>query len=127
MVKDSAPYLQRQLGRWRLADARHLLGESPRHRLAYDESRQADGDIYAFNDPTRRYREFELDFDKETGLLRGVFIYPWKMRWNDARKIWDGAVSAEDASNGRKFYSFADRRLDVLVDRAGYIVSLGLY
>ena len=35
-------------------------------------------------------------------------------------------VSAADAQ-GRKFYSYTNRRLDVLVDPDGKVISLGLY
>ena len=30
-------------------------------------------------------------------------------------------------TKGRKFYSYVNRRLDVLVDPAGKVISLGLY
>jgi hypothetical protein len=127
LLEDGVQYLQRQIGRWTAGEARRLLGTQQRHRQAYDEDKKADGDIYAFADPTKRYREFELDFDKQSGLLRTIFIYPWNLTWDEARRRWTGAVSATAASNGRKFYSYANRRLDVLVDGKGTVVSLGLY
>jgi len=46
-------------------------------------------------------------------------------RFSDFR--WHGDVSAADAPQGRKFYSYANRRLDVLVDAQGKVISLGLY
>ena len=43
------------------------------------------------------------------------------------RSLWNGPVSAADAARGRKFYSYTNRRLDVLVDPTGNVISLGWY
>jgi hypothetical protein len=125
--QNSAIFCQSMIGQWTTDDARFLLGEPRRERPAYGENRSVNGHIYAFPDPTGRYRELELDFESGTGLLRTVFVYPQNMTWQDCRKQWGGGVSATDADKGRKFYSYVDRRLDVLVDAAGKVISLGLY
>ncbi len=127
MGADSALYLQRRMGQWKTQDAARALGEPLRSRDALDSEKKPDGRILAFADPSGRYREFELDFEGETGLLRTVFVYPWKMRWDECRRIWGGNVATAEASNGRRFHSYENRRLDVLVDRAGNVISLGLY
>ena len=57
-----------------------------------DEDRKT-ARIYAFSDPTGRYAELELDFAKDTGALRSVFVYPWKLTWNECRKIWGANVA----------------------------------
>ena len=85
------------------------------------------GRIYAFSDPTGRYREIELDFAKDDGLLRTVFVYPWKLTWQDCRRMWGGKVESTEANKGRTFHSYVNRRLDVLVDRGGNVISFGLY
>jgi hypothetical protein len=36
-------------------------------------------------------------------------------------------VAAADVPQGRKFYSYTNRRLDVLVDPTGQVISLGWY
>jgi hypothetical protein len=125
--KDPAFYLQRRLGVWREDDAYRVLGASVRNRVAFDADKQPDGRIFAYADPSKRYREFELDFDRKTGYLRSIFIYPWRMKWDECRKMWGGDVTAAEAANGRRFYSYENRRLDVLVDGAGQVISLGLY
>jgi hypothetical protein len=125
--QNSAVFCQSMIGQWTTDDARFLLGEPRRERPAYGENRSVNGRIYAFPDPTGRYRELELDFESGSGLLRTVFVYPQNMTWQDCRKQWGGGVSATDADKGRKFYSYVDRRLDVLVDAAGKVISLGLY
>jgi hypothetical protein len=127
MERDPALYLQRQLGLWRIGDARKVFGEPTRQRAAYDAEKAVDGQVYAFADPTGRYRELELDFAQDTGAMRAVYVYPWSMKWDDCRKLWGANVTAAEASNGRKFFSYENRRLDVLVDRAGKVISLGLY
>lgn len=122
-----AAYCQKQIGHWKPSDARKLLGEPKRHRSAYDEKKAVNGAIYAFTDPTNKYKELELDFDLKSGSLRTVFAYPPRLTWQECRRLWDGPVAAADAAQGRKFYSYTKRRLDVLVDPAGKVISLGWY
>jgi len=124
---DSALFCQAMIGQWTEADAGALLGEATRQRLAIGEDQSETGLIFAFSDPTGRYRELELDFSNETGVLRGVFAYPWKLTWEECRGVWGTRVLARKANLGRTFYSYLNRRLDVLVDRAGKVISLGLY
>jgi hypothetical protein len=126
-VQEVAFFCQKQIGRWTAAEARSFLGKPLRSRTALDEKNQANGTIYAFRDPTSRYRELELDFDGQTGTLRTVFGYPPRLTWDDVRRRWRGDVMAADAPQGRKFYSYENRRLDVLVDAEGKVISLGLY
>ena len=127
LEKDAAVYLQRRLGFWSEDDAARLMGEPVRHRVALDDEKKEDGDIYAFTDPTHRYREFELDFDRDTGKLRSVFVYPLKMKWDDCRRLWGARVTTTESADGRRFHSYENRRLDVLVDRTGNVISFGLY
>lgn len=124
---DSGTFCQKQIGQWKELNALELFGTPAGDRAALDDSGQPNGRIYAFSDPTNRYKQLELDFDAETGALRTVFLYPWKMTWTDCRRIWGGNVSAADAAKGRKFYSYLNRRVDVLVDAAGKVISIGLY
>jgi hypothetical protein len=124
---ESAIFCQKQIGDWTLDDAVDLLGEPRGHRVSLDDDGVENGDIFAFSDASSRYRELELDFDRETGALRSVFAYPWKMTWQECRKIWGTRVSATNADKGRTFYSYLDRRLDVLVDPAGKVINFGLY
>ena len=125
--REVAAYCQKQIGHWKESDARKLLGEPKRHRPAYDEKKAVNGTIYAYTDPTNKYKELELDFDLQTGSLRTVFVYPPRLTWQECRRLWNGPVAAADAARGRKFYSYTNRRLDVLVDPAGKVISLGWY
>jgi hypothetical protein len=118
---------QKQIGKWKEADARALLGEPVRRRPAYDEKKTVNGTIFAFKDPSSKYKELELDFDAKSGQLRTVFVYPPRLTWQECRRQWSGPITAADAAQGRKFYSFTNRRLDILVDSAGNVISLGWY
>lgn len=118
---------QKQIGKWKEADARALLGEPVRRRPAYDEKKAVNGTIFAFKDPSNKYKELELDFDAKSGHLRTVFVYPPRLTWQECRHQWSGPITAADAAQGRKFYSYSNRRLDVLVDPAGKVISLGWY
>jgi hypothetical protein len=125
--RDSADYLGRQIGLWTQTEAEALLGQPLRQRPAFSEDQTVDGRILAFSDPTGRYKELELDFDHETGTVRALFVYPFRMTWPQCRHEFGGNVTFREANKGRKFYAYLDRRLDVLVDASGNVVSLGLY
>jgi hypothetical protein len=125
--RDSAAFCQKLIAAWTQPDAYNLLGEPLRERVALDDADVENGRIYAFSDPTGRYREIELDFAKDTGLLRSVFVYPWKMTWAECRKLWGANVQSTPANKGRIFHSYVNRRLDVLVDQTGKVISFGLY
>jgi hypothetical protein len=124
---ESAIYLQEKISRWTVDEARALLGEPRRQRPAINDNQAENGQIYAFQDPTGRYRELELDFESGQGALRTVFVYPYKMNWQECRALFSGTVTATRANKGRTFYSYTNRRLDVLVDSAGFVISLGFY
>lgn len=120
-------YCQKQIGHWKESDARILLGQPKRRRPAYDENKVVNGTIFAFDDPTSKYKEVELDFDLKSGNLRTVFVYPPRLSWQQCHRVWDGPVAVADAAQGRKFYSYTNRHLDVLVDASGKVISLGWY
>jgi hypothetical protein len=124
--RNAALYCQKRIGQWTQPDAYNLLGDATRERPALSDGEE-NGRIYAFNDPTGHYQELELDFAADTGLLRAVFVYPWRMTWIDCRRLWGGNVMATKTGQGRTFYSYLNRRLDVLVDPSGKVISLGLY
>jgi hypothetical protein len=125
--RDSADFLDQQIGIWQQVDAEGLLGKPLRQRSAFADDETVNGQILAFADPTGRYQEMELDFDSHTGLLRTLFVYPRTMTWQDCRHTFGANVRPTQANKGRTFYSYVDRRLDVLVDAAGKVISLGMY
>ena len=125
--RDSADYLNQQIGIWQQVDAQGLLGEPAGQRPALADDQTVNGQIVAFNDPSGRYRQFELDFDGDTGRLRTLFVYPHEMTWQECRHTFGINVRSTEANKGRTFYSYLDRRLDVLVDDAGKVISLGMY
>jgi len=125
--EDSPKFLQTQIGQWNEFDSTDLLGKPLRRRQSFDDSGRENGVIYAYADPTGRYKEFELDFGGDTGQLRTVFVYPPKMTWQACRQVYGASVTQADAAQGRKFYSYLNRRLDVLVDASGKVISLGFY
>jgi len=125
-LTDSSLYLQGFIGAWKKADAEALLGPVIRQRPVYD-TKGVHGQILAFHDPSDRFKELELDFDTDTGKLRTVFAYPKLLTWQDCRKQWGANVNATHTKNGRTFYSYLNRNLDVLVDHDGKVISLGLY
>jgi hypothetical protein len=125
--RESAAFCQKMIDSWTAPDAYNLFGEPLRERTVAGTDGVENGRVYAYSDPTGRYREIELDFAKDTGVLRSVFVYPWKMSWTECRKLWGGIFHSTQANKGRIFYSYVNRRLDVLVDGKGNVISLGLY
>jgi hypothetical protein len=127
LQREVAIFCQKLIGQWTEEDAEQIFGKPLRTRSSFSENKAVNGKIYAFVDPTGRYRELELDFDQGSGTLRTVFAYPKQMTWKDCQKRWNGEVAEADARQGRMFYSYLNRRLDVLVDARGRVISLGLY
>ncbi len=125
--KDAAEYLHQRLGAMTEADAKDLLGEALNSRPAYDDDKAVNGRIYAYADPTGHFKQLELDFDKKSGQLRTIFVYPLQMTWLQCRKTFGANVRATPANKGRIFYSYLNRRMDVLVDQGGKVISLGMY
>jgi hypothetical protein len=125
--RDSADYLNQQIGIWQQVDAQGLLGEPVGQRPALADDQTVNGQIVAFSDPSGRYKQFELDFDSDTGRLRTLFVYPHEMTWQECRHTFGVNVRSTEANKGRTFYSYLDRRLDVLVDAGGKVISLGMY
>jgi hypothetical protein len=65
----------------------------PCARDSFDDNGNPDGRTFAYSDPTDRYREVELDFARDTGLLGTVFLYLSKMRWAECHRTWgQGAI-----------------------------------
>jgi hypothetical protein len=124
---ESSAYINQQIGHWEQIDALRLLGDPTRLRPAYSDGQVVNGQILAFPDPTGRYKELELDFEDKTGRLRTLFVYPQNMTWQDCRQTFGVNVRSTQANKGRTFYSYLDRRLDVLVDATGKVISLGMY
>ncbi|MGA3019704.1 MAG: hypothetical protein ABSF62_21480 [Bryobacteraceae bacterium] len=125
--KNAAEYLHQRLGGMTEADAKELLGEALNSRPAYDDDKAVNGRICAYADPTGHFKQLELDFDKQSGQLRTVFVYPLQMTWMECRKTFGANVRATPANKGRTFYSYLNRRMDVLVDPSGKVISLGMY
>jgi hypothetical protein len=125
--EDSPKFLQGQIGQWKEFDAQDLLGKPLRQRPSFDDAGKENGHIYAYDDPMGRYKGLELDFAGDTGELRTVFIYPVKMTWQACRQVYGSNVTSAATPQGRKFYSYLNRRMDVLVDASGRVISLGFY
>jgi hypothetical protein len=105
LQREVAIFCQKLIGQWTEEDAEQIFGKPLRNRPSYNEKKSVNGKIYAFSDPTGRYRELELDFDVDSTTLRTVFAYPKGMTWQDCRKKWNGEVAEADAKQGRTCYS----------------------
>ncbi len=127
LKRDSGVFLEKQLKVWTPENARLILGEPVRHRYSYDDFKNINGDINAYPDPTRMYREFELVFDKQTNVLASVYIYPWNLTWNQCKQVWGDNVKSTKNADGSRFYVYRNKHLNVYASNDGKIISLGLY
>jgi Trypsin-like peptidase domain len=130
MRRGSLDFLINRMGIWHLDDARQLMGEPVRERaFLVAGSRKAEGVIYAFPDPTGVVREFELHFPYSTGILSDVWAYPKAgvVHLKDFEQLWGRKYRVTKNPNGSHFYAYADRRINILVDKDGNVVSVSSY
>jgi hypothetical protein len=124
MKKSSAIYLQGKLGVWTLGDATKELGQYISYRQGVPAT---SADIFAFDDPTKQFRQIELSFSKGNLKLAGIYAYPFKLTWDECKQLWGNKVKTLKNADGSKFYQYKDRRLNVLVDKRGDVYNIGLY
>ena len=128
ITKPIGEYLDPMLGKWSPADAEAVLGHPTTHRFAYDTNKTVDGDIYAYDDPTRFARLIELNFDGKTNRLRAVYLYPSaRITWEDCKKMYGDNVQKTRGADGTKFYAYRDRRVSVLLDKNDLVINFGLF
>jgi len=60
-------------------------------------------------------------------MLAIGIAYPWRMTRSDCRELWGGEVTTTTMADGRVFHSCLNRRLDVLADKSGAVINLGIY
>lgn len=129
MRKGALVFLEGKMGAWKLDDARKLLGDPIRQRDAFVGT-AVDGVIYAFTDPTRGSREFELNFAGKTGILRAVYAYPNPVpavRLKDAQALWGRDYREVKNPNGTRSYIYKNRRLIIVTDTSGNVINIGVY
>jgi hypothetical protein len=127
MRKGAFAFLEKKMGAWHLDDARRLLGQPVRQRDALVGTK-VDGVIYAFPDPTRGMKEFELNFSS-ADVLRAVYAYPTPgtTRVQDVQQLFGRNYREKKNPNGTHVYTYIDRRLVVFTDKNGVIINLGVY
>jgi len=124
MKKSSIVYLEKKLNVWTVADANRELGDSISYR---ETGAPVPSDIYAYSDPTKMLRQFELSFAKESKRLVGVYAYPWSLNWEQCKKLWGENAKKVRNPDGTRFYMYRDRRMNVYANNHGDVISLGLY
>jgi hypothetical protein len=127
MRKGAMVFLEKTMGVWHLDDARRVLGQPVRQRDALAGT-TVDGQIYAFPDPTKGMREFELNFST-AGVLRAVYAYPnaGQVRLQDLQQLYGRKYRETKNPNGTHFYTYTDRRLTAFTDKNGVVINIGVY
>ncbi|MGA2185442.1 MAG: trypsin-like peptidase domain-containing protein [Bryobacteraceae bacterium] len=129
MRKGAFVFLEKKMGVWKFDDARQVLGDPLRQRDALVGT-SVDGVIYAFPDPTKGLKEFELNFSGKTGVLRAVYGYPNPvpvMRLKEAQGFWGRDYREVKNANGTRSYMYKNRHLIVVTDAVGNVVNIGVY
>ncbi len=122
-----ASFLERRFRKWTRKEVEIFFGEPTSHRFFYDGNKTIVADIYAYPDPTRKNREIEVIFNKGTTKMEKIFVYPWRMSWDDCKRTWGEDVTLDRMDGGRKMYHYKNRRISVLVDKAGQVVNYSVF
>jgi len=57
----------------------------------------------------------------------GIYLYPARMTWDDCRKLWGDQVNVVKNTDGTTSNNYKSRRLNVLLDKRGDVISIGIY
>jgi serine/threonine protein kinase len=121
-------YLLTKLLIWTEEDAQTTMGEELLHRYGYDEGHTVESDIFTFADPTVSADRIELAFDVKTKRLTNIYLYPiGRQTEEDVRKVAGDNFTLKENPDGSEFLLYNDRALNVLLDKDGNVVNLGLY
>lgn len=121
-----AEFLDDRLLKWMDNDASSTMGEPLSHRYGYDNAHNVTQDIFSYSDPTLQMQKVELGFDVKTRRLTNIYLYPLRMTWDECKNLY-GTRYRVQYLEGRKFYLYKDRRLNVQVDKHNNVFSMGLY
>jgi trypsin-like peptidase len=125
MKKSSFWYVQSKLHVWTRKEAEAELGEPVRSRNSFDANKNINGEILAYNDPTKLLRELELNFDAKTQKLAAIYGSPWDFTWAQCKTLWGNNVRTTKNPDGTRFHSYKDRNLTVLVNKDDKVISFG--
>ena len=123
----SGKFLEDQLQKWTFDDAQRVMGVPIRQRQSFGKDKVVNGNIYAYFDPTGRYREFELDFDASTKKLVTVYLYPWNMTWDQCKEAWGENADLETRADGTQMHFYKERRLLVNTQKDGRVINFAVY
>lgn len=126
MKKSSLIYLETKIGIWSLEDTKKELGEPVRSRASYNGT-VVDGEILAYSDPTRLFREIELNFNAESNRIQAVYGYPWNMTWDQCKQLWGDDVKTIKNADGSKMHIYKHKHLNVYVDKSEHVINIGVY
>jgi hypothetical protein len=112
-----------EINAWTAEDAALTLGRATRHRFGVFDD-EIIGDIYAYRDPTNQFREIELNFDKVSKLLIGVYLYPKDVNWLEYKRSIEGKPNKEKKPDGSRLYTYTDSHVAVLVAPDGTVQKL---
>ena len=125
MVKDTSfVYLEHRLGKWTKQNADEEMGPVLGQR---DSTPANQATIYSYDDPTKLWRSFELTFNNSSHLMTNVYAYPWNLTWDECKRLWGDNTSLTKMDGGIRFYHYRDRRLDVLTNKTGQVINVGVY
>jgi hypothetical protein len=129
MMKSGAViFSEKRIGKWNANQMKLFLGDPTRHRPSIDaRTKKENGSIFAYPDPTRKYRELELRYDEVTKKLTDIYVYPWNMTWDECKRLWGDTVETIKNPDGTRFYNYRNRRISVLADKSGKVINFGVF
>ena len=124
MKESSLVYLDKELHIWTAADANRVLGKATGYRKGAPES---PADIFAYDDPTKQFKSFELSFSKDDRTLKGIYAYPWKLTWSQCKELWGDNVLVRKRDDATEFRIYKDRQLNLVVDKDENVLMVAVY
>lgn len=129
-MKENVPlFLRSKLGIWTQDDAAKVIGAPTRHRYGYNTKNPTviENIIYAYSDPTQFAREIELSFDAKTSRLINIFMYPWHLNVDQVKQIFGKEYKINKLPDGRRFFMYSQKQVNVLIEADGSVTSIGYY
>jgi hypothetical protein len=130
LKSDIPNQLMQKIGIWTEADAEPEFAQPyRRHDFVAANSGAISGDSYNYNSPVSELSDVQLNFDRETKLLKSAsVILRSPVQWTTIREIM-GTNYQELKPNGQSFYIYwiVKRRVGFLVNSQDNVVGVTVF
>jgi trypsin-like peptidase len=129
MRGDAFTYISTKIGIWTKPDAEIELGD-PIDRRDTIVNNSVVGDIFKYKSPTPNFSNIELNFSRDSKkVVAAYFVYSSTVSWNTLRGKLGKHYKKQKLPSGAPayLYVFQNRQVDIIVDSAENVVSVGVW